>query len=201
VGIGYSPQPGESRTHLIVWEIDDPSKRDDPRYWWTAEHVERLRAVAGEPPDLTGRPKGQSLASLRQQAEGDEVELVHPLDPSGGVDDVRRVRIPLTQWRDADPDRTYVMITHARRPTHEEQETRKAEVMPWPDAVEALRREWLAAEASGHTERATGARARFDAELHRLGFRRPRDLTPWDPSKAVELQPGVFVQDERPIEA
>ena len=198
VGIGYSPRPGESRTQIIVWEIDDPSKRDDPRYWWTAEQVERLKALSDEWPDLTDRPKGQSLASLRQQAEGDEVELVHPSALSGGADAVRRVRIPLTQWHDADPERTYLIVTHHRRPAAEEQEKRKVEGMPWPDEVETLRQQWLTAEAAGETHRATDARTRFDAELARLGFRKPREMSAWEPSRAVELRPGVFVQDERP---
>jgi hypothetical protein len=198
VGIGYAPKPGESRTQIVVWEIDDPSKRDDPRYWWAAEEVERLKGLSDELPDLTGRPKGQSLASLRQQAEGDEVELVHPIVRSGADHDVRRVRIPLTQWRDADPERTYLIVTHLRPPTDEEQDKRKAEGMPWPDEVEALRQEWLAAEAAGQGERATDARARLDAELAGLGFLKPRRISAWEPSRAVELRPGVFVQDERP---
>jgi hypothetical protein len=65
---------------------------------------------------------------------------------------------------------------------------------PWPSPVEALRKEWLEAEASGHDARSKNARERFDAALAELGFRKARDITPWDPERATELRPGVFVK-------
>lgn len=195
--IGYSPAPGESRTTIIVWEIDDPSKKGDPRYWWVAKDTERLRRLSQDCPDLTGRPKGESLASLRSRAEGDVVELVHPALSDSPAED-RRVRVPLSQWRDADPERTYLFIAHQRRPTADEQDAIKARGMPWPDGVEALRQEWLAKEAAGDNEEAARARQRFDEALRPLGFRKARDISAWNPARAAELRPGVFVQDERP---
>ncbi len=178
--IGYSPAPGESRTTIIVWAIDDPSKAGDRRYWWHADDVERLRKLSADTPELAGRPKGQSLESLRRRADGDEVELVHPALPDGAS--TASVRIPLTQWRDADPERTYLIIAHGRRPTADEQEARKAKGFPWPDEVEALRQEWLAAERAEEGERSVEARRRFDVALAERGFSKARDISPWDPA-------------------
>lgn len=195
--IGYSPAPGQSRTTIVVWEIDDPTKRDDPRYWWNTDEVERLQTLSADLPDLAGKPKGQSLASLQRRAAGDDVELIHPGRAADA--ETASVRIPLGQWRDADPERTYLIIAHDRAPTGEEQEAMKGKGPPWPNPVEALRKEWLEAEASGHDARSKNARERFDAALAELGFRKARDITPWDPERATELRPGVFVQDERPL--
>jgi hypothetical protein len=33
--------------------------------------------------------------------------------------------------------------------------------------------------------------------LAQRGFRKAHDSSPWDPERAHELLPGVFVQDER----
>jgi hypothetical protein len=189
VRIGYSPAPGESRTTIIVWEIDDPSKSDDPRYWWQADEIEHLRKLSSDMPDIAGRPRGESLGSLRRRAERDEVEL-------GGVHG--SVRIPLGHWRDADPERTYLIIMHVRRPTADEQEAMKAEWLSWDFEVEMLRQEWLAAEGAGEHGEAAEARRRFEAALTQRGFRKACDSSPWDPERAHELLPGVFVQDERP---
>jgi hypothetical protein len=188
VRIGYSPAAGESHTTIIVWEIDDPSKSDDPRYWWQADEVERLRRLSSDMPDITGRPRGESLGSLRRRAERDEVEL-------GGVSG--SVRIPLGHWRDDDPERTYLIIMHVRRPTADEQEAMKAEWPPWDFEVDKLQQAWLAAEGAGEHGTAAEARRRFEAALAQRGFRNARYSSPWDPERAHELLPGVFVQDER----
>jgi hypothetical protein len=196
MNIGYSPAPGERRTKIIVWEVDDPKKQDDPHYWWLADDVERLRKKAPDFPDLTGRPKGESLASLRRRANAGQVDLTplrFPHDPAPTP-----VHLPLDQWMDADPERTFFIIAHQRAPTNEEQEERRAEGFPWPGEAEAYRQQWLAAEALGDKVQAAQARKRFDAMLADLGFRKARDLSPWNPERATEIRPGIFVQDERP---
>src|SRR3954469_3025702 len=104
--VTYSPGAGQSRTTVVVWDTDDETKLGDPRYWWTEADAERVRRVAPDRPDLTGRPKGSSLASLRQRAEDDQVEWVFP-GALQAADDTR-VRISLTPWEGADPDRTYL---------------------------------------------------------------------------------------------
>jgi hypothetical protein len=197
VKIGYSPAPGHSRTTVVVWQTDDPGKAGDGRYWWLPEDVELLRKRAPEMPDFRGRPRGESLASLRRRSQDGEVDLTLP--PLPGQPDQTPVRLPLDQWRDADPNRTYFIVSHQRRPTDEEQEEREAEGFPWPGHAEAYRQQWLSAEALGDEVRAAEARRRFDVVLAELGFRKARDLSPWNPDRATELAPGVYVQDERPF--
>ena len=190
------PAPGERRTTIIVWEIDDARKQGDPRYWWLDDEVERLQKLSPEVPDLRGRPKGQSLGSLRARADGDEVELLHPA--VDGLGEGAPIRIPLTQWRDADPERTYLIVAHIRRPTPDEQDAINRRRPRWPEWVESLRREWLAADTADGKEQAAQARQRLEEALTELGYRKAADLSPFSPEKAVELRPAVFVQDERP---
>jgi hypothetical protein len=109
------------------------------------------------------------------------------------------VRLPLLQWDEADPDRTYFIVSHQQRPTEEEQDGREAEGFPWPGDAEADRQQWLAAEALGDQVRAAQAKQRFDGKLADMGFRKSRDLSAWDPVRATELAPGVFVQDDRQL--
>lgn len=196
VSIGHSPTPGQSRTIIVVWQTDDPRKAGDGRYWWLPEDVARLRKSAQDVPDLTGKPRGQSLASLRRRGKNGEVDLALPGLP--GHPEATPVRLPLLHWEGADPELTYFIVSHQRRPSEEEHEERKAEGFPWPGDAEANRQQWLAAEALGDSVRAANARQRFDAQLAALGFRKHRDVSPWDPTRAIELLPGVFVQDERP---
>jgi hypothetical protein len=194
--IGYWPEPGQSRTKIIVWEIDDPSKQGDGRYWWLRADVQLLQGKMTDFPDLTGRPRGESLASLRRRADAGQVDLTRPRFPHDPAP--KPAWLPLDPWMDADPERTFFIIAHQRAPTKEEQEERKAEGFPWPGEAEAYRQQWLAADALGDKVRAVQARQRFDAMLAELGFRKARDLSPWNPERATEVRPGVFVQDERP---
>jgi hypothetical protein len=155
-----------------------------------------MRKHAQDFPDLTGKPRGQSLASLRRRSKDGEVDLTLPTLP--GRPDPTPVHLPLLHWDGAEPDLTYFIISHQRQPTEEEQEELQAEGFPWPGEAEANRQQWLAAEALGDEVRAARARQRFDSQLADLGFRKHGDLWPWDPARATELVPGVFIQDERP---
>jgi hypothetical protein len=190
------PAPGERRTTIVVWDIHDPSKKGDARYWWDETEVARLRELSPDMPDLNGKPRGRSLAALRREAEDDEVELGWPELPDGSP--AHSVRISLSRWRDADPESTYLIVTHGRRPTDEEQEVLRAKGFPWPEAVETLRQEWLAAIAAQLTDRATELRQQLDAAFKEQGFFKFGDRSPWDPERATELQPGGVVQDDRP---
>ena len=194
--MGYSPAPGERRTKIIVWDIDDPTKKGDPRYWWDEKQLSRLREFSPDMPDLSGKPKGQSLASLQRRADCGEVELGLPALPDGGQGE--SVRVSLSRWSDADPERTYLIVSHERRPTGEEQEAIRAQGFPWPPEVEAIRQDWLAALAAEKPDRAAELRRRLDASLKDHGFSKPGELSAWNADKATEIQPRVFVQDERP---
>jgi hypothetical protein len=192
--IALRPAPGEHRTLIIVWSIDDPSKKGDPRYWWEKDFLAGLRGGAPDAPDLGGKPKGQSLASLQQRAE--ESEFVWAF-PSGGAHEESRVRLSLEPWRDADPKRTYLIVSHQHAPIREQQAAGKAEPSPWPAEVETVRQDWLAALAADEPEKATALRHELDAELKKHGFRKPGETSAWNPDRAIEIQPGVFLQDER----
>jgi hypothetical protein len=187
------PPPGERRTTIVVWEVDDPTKSGDPRYWWSEQEVARLREVWPDAADLTGRPKGYSLASLRKQAVDGAVEWAFGRSDEPEED---RVRLSLAPWHGADPERTYLIVAHRRAATVEERALSR--VQPWPPAIEALRQEWLSALAAEDAERAGELKGRLDAAFREQGFLKPRETSPWDPARAVEAQPGVFVQDERP---
>jgi hypothetical protein len=190
------PAPGDRRTTIVVWNIDDPAKAGDARYWWDEVEVSRLRELSPEMPDLIGKPRGRSLGSLQREADSGEVEIGVPELPDGRP--AVSVRISLSPWSEADPQRTYLIVTHGRSPTAEEQKDLRAAGLPWPDDVEALRQEWLAALAAELHDQAEELRQRFDAALKQHGFFKHGDRWPWDPERATEIQPGVFVQDERP---
>jgi hypothetical protein len=177
-----------------VWEIDDASKRGDPNYWWSADEVAQLRAVAPDGPDLTGKPRGESLASLRRRAVGDVVEWVFPppryaLGASG-----TRVRVSLSPWQDADAERTYLVVQHRHTPTEEERRAVDRDGSGLPAELEDARRALRTALAVGNAEAAHDARQRW----HELGKSRVVSRPPWNADRAVELQPGVYVLDERP---
>lgn len=61
-----------------------------------------------------------------------------------------------------------------------------------------MRQARLAAEADGDTSRAKELRLEVDGALATLGSVKARDASPWSPQRAVEVQPGVYLQDGRP---
>jgi hypothetical protein len=193
---GYSPRPGEQRTVVILWNADDTTKAGDPRYWWTEEETAKWRNHLPESsPDLAGRPKGQLLASFLVSEGSDEVELVRPA--SEGTEE-RTMRFSIPRGAGANPERTYLIVQHQRRPNDAEQQELKQKGFPWPETVETLRQEWLAALADKDDQRAGELRRELDAAFKEHGFRKPTDTSPWNPDRAVQVQPGVWLQDERP---
>jgi hypothetical protein len=116
---------------LVVWDIDDESKKGDPRYWWTEEAVSQLGRFSKAIPIKAGDPRGQSLASMRAEAKDGQVEW----GPFG--DDPEPVRTSLARWADADPDRTRVIFMHQRAPAVQEVQDSSRSSLPAP--VEAVR--------------------------------------------------------------
>jgi hypothetical protein len=97
-------EPGEVVTQVVVFEIDDPSAREDPRLWWPEDEPIGLpdgRSLSG--------PRGMPLSTFRRNEAGD-VELTIP--PIGG-DDSRTVTLRL----DARPgaEQTQVIVSHSFR--------------------------------------------------------------------------------------
>jgi hypothetical protein len=101
--------------------------------------------------------------------------------------------LSLSPWRHSDPEVTYLIVHHVRRSTPEEQAAWSKIKPSLPPEVEQLRGEWLAAVKSGDAE----LRAQLDEELEMLGHFRNSSFSAWSRPKAVEIGPGVFVQDER----
>jgi hypothetical protein len=174
---------------IIVWESDDPTKLGDRRYWIDGQEAERVHRLAPGLAGLAGTPRGLRLASVLPAA-GADVEIGVP-GPGGSV------RLPLSLFAGTDPERTFLIVTHRRAPTEAERAVVRKRPPPWPPEVEELRQAWLRADAAGDSARATELRAELDGALEAAGFRTSRDALPWDPGRAVELQPGVFFQDER----
>jgi hypothetical protein len=156
---GLFPPPETWQTRIVVWSIDDRAKEGDPRFWWSEAEAEKMRRLSS--PELldrvpnAGAPKGRSLASLRQQFGGDDGELVaggasrvtlstgdEPTTAVGPGLPEYRVRLSLERWKEADPEKTYLIIN--------------------------------------------------------VGSGKHKDASMWNPAKALELSPTVFVQDERP---
>lgn len=204
--MGPRHEPGTWQTQVVVWNVDDPSKAGDPRFWWSAEDVGRTLRVA--PPELASRlavagtPKGQTLAQLRSEAGGDEFEMriggvpdeywpAGEESPEPLLEPEQIVRFSLAHWRDADPERTRFIISHTWRPTPEEQEAMSA----IPREGDDLRQAWVAAWTEGDEETAAALAEQMEEELGAISFSK---LSVWDPERAVELAPGVLVQDERP---
>jgi hypothetical protein len=192
-------QPGEQTTRIILWEVDDPSKLGDPRFWWPTEQPFTL----SDGRELRG-PKGISLAKLRARSGSDEIEL-DVLPPSIRADrpadatseGVRKVKISTADWGGSDPQRTYVIVSHRYRPTAEEaadEKARRGEASPFPSDAEALRQKWLAALEAGDQERAAELNARFEERLGKQGWLKPYA----HPNQGVEIQPSVYLLDMRP---
>ena len=89
----FFPGPGEFRTYVTVWEVDDPTKAGDPRYWWLPDEVDRLRLLV--PPEfadkvaVAGTPKGQTLVSVREEFGVDEEATFEPFAPDPSVEESR----------------------------------------------------------------------------------------------------------------
>lgn len=188
------PAPGETRTWIVVWEIDDPVKVGDPRYWWDETQVASFRGQSSRVPDLAGKPKGQSVVSLRRSAHDESVELDLLVLPEGVETEV--VRVPSNHFRGSDPERTYVIVSRERAATTEEREASAARGLPWPPEVEAIRQAWLAALATDDPVLVAETRKQLDAAFEEHGMIASPPLG--DAGRAVEVQPGVFLQDERP---
>jgi hypothetical protein len=199
------PAPGEWRTQIVVWDVRDPSKEGDPRFWWTPGEVGRMRRVA--PPEHAvritnaGLPKGRSLAAMRREFGGDEgvifdgpahaavqAELLGRPVPPAPV-----MRLSLAHWRDADAQQTYLIVHYMRTPLPEEQSSHK----PMPPELDQLRRDWVAALQAGD-ESEPMLRAQYEEESEAAGWFKYSRFNAFDERKASELSPGVFVQDERP---
>jgi hypothetical protein len=192
-------QPGEQTTQIVLWELDDPTKHGDPSFWWPSEH--RFELPQGR--ELSG-PKGSSLADLRKQFGGDDVELAVP--PPGiaaarrsgaTAEEPRKLKVSTAGWGGSEPDRTYVIISHHYRPTAEEaaeEKARRGGASPFPPAAEAMRQRWLAALEAGDRAEAAELKAEFDEQLGQQGWRKPYA----QPCAGVEIQPGVYLLDARP---
>ena len=189
------PGPGETRTTIVVWHIDDPAKKADPRYWWDEVEAARVRETSPDTPDLTGRPRGSSVTSLLRRSGGGEVGFDLLVLPDGR--ETETIRVPLRHFNGSDPERTFVIVAQMRSPTEQEREEIRARGLPWPPEVEALRKEWRGALAAEDNERAAELSVRLKAALAEHGFM-PSSLPTLLDGPAVEIQPGVFLQDQRP---
>jgi hypothetical protein len=190
-------QPGEQTTRIILWEIDDPSKHDDPRFHWSPERP--LKLPDGS--ELSG-PKGTSLAALRERFGGDEIEIDVPSFaaerlPNVLADRGRKVKLSISDWLDSDPERTYLIISHRYRPTAEraaEEKAQRGADTPFPPEAEAVRQEWRTALEAGDEDRARDLKRQLDAKVGALNWVKPYA----HPDEGVEIQPGVYLLDARP---
>ena len=205
--------PGTWQTHIVVWDVDDPSKAGDPAWFWSAEDVGALMRTA-QPEDagrlvMAGRPKGNSLASLRERHGGDEVELHAGLLPDERPADMpaerwallssrpgHTARFSLAPWRDADPRTTRFIISHCWQPKDDELAVNSGLGDQPPELVEA-RKQWLAAIRAGDPS-AGELRKQVDALMEEAGIHNFAGSGTWNEKRASELAPGVFVLDERP---
>lgn len=205
--------PGTWQTQIVVWEVDDPSKLEQPQFWWTAREVGQLMRTAS-PEDagrlaVAGTPKGRSLADLRAEFGGDEVEVRVGRFPAGSLGTpspehaallearpAYAARFSLRHWADADRRRTRLLISNSYTPTEGQREAYKA-LFPEPPEIEELREAWFAALKAGDPS-AAELREQLDAELIPRGHVCVPGLWIWNPNTAVEIGPTVFVRDERP---
>jgi hypothetical protein len=175
----------------------DPTRKGDARYWWSAAEVGRLRrVVAPEFADrlsIAGTPKGRRLAALRSEFGAEEGVI---FDGGPMTQMAEPLRLSLARWRGADPEKTYLIISHVLGPSLEER-ARSQLSDGLPVEAEDLRRDWVAALEAGD-ESEPMLREQLDAELESLGHLRHSDVLVFDPRKAVEVSPAIFVQDERP---
>lgn len=203
-------KPGEVRTVIIAWRLDDAAVQDDGRFWIEVpeEGAELFKRLPG-----TIVPQGQSLASWRERADGDQVEVPNPVTG-------RNERFSLSRWSDADPDRTYVvhLTIHffeelAGRSGEEVERIREErlarsgatrvmkrelsdEVKKLKSQQAELQRQFRAARDCGDEERMAELSPALDAivsELARVDF--PHHARGWDLSRAIREGPDTYILD------
>ncbi|HEX4519937.1 MAG TPA: hypothetical protein VH063_10190 [Gaiellaceae bacterium] len=191
---GESSSVGEiDKTFVVAWDVNDPAKAGDPRYFWTEDDATRMRDTIA--PVTAGAPRGASLLRLERD---------YPVDRQDGDPDAPEerfgarahhgVRIAIEHFHAADPETTFLIVSHMTRPT-------SLTPTPLSPEVERIREELVAATEAGEEDSAEGLRARLRAELTTSGFRPRSELFAADENRATEVAPGVFVQDERPTRA
>jgi hypothetical protein len=149
------------------------------------------------PPELAknlykaGTPKGEPLREVDLSFRDFASKWS---DGEGGSRPPRaHIGAALAHWRDADPDETYLIVEPGRGPGPDSPSL--AELIP-PE-VEELRQDWVAALERGDDD-APALREQLDEEFATLGIRKVADFDAFSPSRATEIIPGVWVQDDRP---
>jgi hypothetical protein len=203
-------RPGEVRTVVVAWRLDDPAVQDDGRFW---TEVPSTAAEVFARPAGAIIPSGQSLRSWRERSDDNEVEVPNPIT---GHND----RFSLSRWSHADPDRTQVILSFFEVPVelagrpHEEVERIRDEQLArcgatrvikreLPQDVEQLKneqtdlqRDLRAARDAGDAQRAaklTPALEAIGRELARVDF--PHHTRGWDLSRAIRQDTGTYALD------
>jgi hypothetical protein len=161
------------RTVVVAWRLDDLAVQQDGRFWMKVP--EQAVALLGRPAG-TIVPKGQTLGFCRARAAGDEHEVANPY--TGEPE-----RVSLERWRDADPQRTHVIVSFDRAVTGAEQAGARA---PRGRKITPVNLE-LSAEAQRVREAQAELQRAFRAARDRGDQRRMRELSPLLQAKAAEL--------------
>ena len=175
-------QPGEVRTVIVAWRLDDPAVRDDGRIWMAVpeQAVSTLGTPAG-----TIVPKGQALAWWRARGTGHEVELPNPVTRG-------RERLSLERWSGADPERTHVIVAfeHAAQPPQRASD-HAATATPTGAVRTPIQLE-LSDEAEHMRARQAELQREFRDARDRADDRQMRELSPQLQSIADELSRVAF---------
>lgn len=184
--------PVRQQVVLVAWNEDDPNTKNDARFYLTVTEEMELPYPPG-----TKLPKGQPLAELRKELEGDEGDVVDPLTGS-------RHRITLERWKQADPERTYVGVSFRNWPAEsgvEPEEVFGAEegeptrVSTLPPELEALIEETRAAFESGDAAKAWQMNAVVQERLEEAAREPGSNISFWDESDAIEVAPDFVIFD------
>ena len=202
-------KPGEIRTVIVAWRLDDPAVQEDGRFW--REVPEEAPEIFKRPPG-TIVPAGQSLAYWRERADGAEVEVPNPITH-------RKERISIARWAEADPDRVYLIYSFdyldealTGRPADEVERIRDDQLarsggtrikLRLSDEAKRLKaeqaelqRQFREALDQGDDQRMGELSPALEAtaqQLSRAAF--PNYAKGWDLSRAIREAPATFVLD------
>jgi len=173
------PYPSEPRTYMYLWDVRDPRRVGDPKYWLDGLTLPNGRELRG--------PSGIRLDEFLADTDEHSVPLCRG---AHGPYPERVFRIPVDRFRDADREHTRVFISHFFPPARPEGvENGAPPSWVWqPDGQHATMDMLVRMSAERERERS-------DAERAQPGF-----ASKMFPLKAIELAPGFFLVDERPSE-
>lgn len=171
-------EPGEARTVIVAWRLDDPAVHSDGRFW--IKVMKEFAQVMGRPAG-TIVPAGRPLSYWRSQADGGEVEVPNPVSRE-------KQRFSIARWEGEDPDRTHIEVSFASLPEEFAGRSTKE--------VDRLRDEWAAKSSARRVIKPTHSKEvqKLVAERDELWRQRRAAVDQGDEQQIRELSAALQIK-------